>query len=270
MRRHADLGAMQRAFADMVRGASAPGDLAESIASGSERLTPAMQLAIYREQFLLRHVGALRDDFLSLENALGVEGFERLANAYLQRFPASSFTLRDLGADLARFLAETKPWSLDPLLAELARVEWAFVEAFDAPDGPTLALDSLTSLREDEWPAVRLILRPSVRCLSLAFPAHDQRLAARDAGASTRPLARPEPRASYVVVFRGNERLECLDVERDAYSLLRELARGVPLGEACELVAASSDASEAAFEAKVGGWFQQWTALRWISEVERG
>lgn len=266
----ADLRTMQRALADVVRGASSPAELGAAIAPGSARLTPAMQLAIYREQFVLRHVRALREDFLSLENALGEARFESLAAAYVQQFPPSSFTLRDLGASLVRFVEEALPWSDDPLLADLARVEWAFVEAFDAPDGPALTLESLSSLAEDDWPSVRLVLQPSVQRLALAYPAHDQRLAARAAGAGAPPVPRAEPRTSHVVVFRGKQRLECLDVEAVAYALLDELARGAPLGEACERVFALSRAPEGAFGAKVGAWFQQWTALGWLGRVERG
>ena len=65
-----------------------------------------------------------------------------------------------------------------------------------------------------------------------------------------------------MIVFRGPNLLQCLDVERDALALLDELARGTPLGEACERTAGPVG------EAKVGAWFQQWTALGLISRVE--
>jgi hypothetical protein len=265
------LASLQRALAEVLRGPRPmAGDaertnLAAEIATGNDRLSPAMQLDVYREQFFLRHLDALRDDFSSLVHLLGADSFEALGKAYLQAFPPRSFTLRDLGRELAGFVASTSPWNEDPLLAELASVEWAFVEAFDAASAPALALADVAGVPEDAWPSSRIVLQPFVQRLSLAHAAHDYRLAVRN---DEPPAARPEARTAYVIVFRGPAALHCLELDADAYALLDELARGAPLGEACERVAASSGADEAAFHDDVGAWFQQWTALGWISAIE--
>ena len=271
---HTDLASMQRALAELMRGASPIAEdadratLAQQIASGNERLSPAEQVDVYREQYLLRHLDVLRDDFLTLEHALGDAAFEALATAYLKAFPPRSFSLRDLGVDLPRFVAEVAPWSEDPLLADLARLEWAFVEAFDAPDAPPLDLATVAAVPEDAWTTARLVLQPSVQRLALRYPAHEARLAVRSGEGAA--IVRPAPAPAYLVVFRGVDRLQCLAVEADAYALLDELARGTALGEACERVAAASGASSSSFEETVGAWFQQWTALGWLSRVERG
>ena len=268
-----DLASMQRALADALRTTTSLVDrqesavFAEGIASGNERLSPAMQLDIYREQFLMRHLDVLRDDFRAVERLLGDAGFEALALAYLGAYPPSSFTLRDLGGRMTRFLAQTPPWSDDGLLADLARTEWAFVDAFDAPNAPLLEIGAIAAIEEDAWPMARIVFQPSLQRLSLGHAAHDYRIAVRD-GAAVAALHRPEPRVSYVVVYRGAERLQCLDVDAEAFALLDELARGAQLGEACERVASSSGATPTAFEEKVGAWFQEWTALGWISTVE--
>ena len=272
----AALASMQRAIAELLAGgapvASDPdrAALAEHLASGNDRLSAAEQLEVYREQYLLRHLDALREDFLTLERALGDKAFEKLASAYLKAFPPRSFSLRDLGIDLPRFVAERAPWSEDPLLADLARVEWAFVEAFDAPDAPPLDLAAVAAVPEDAWSSARLILQPSVQRLALRHPAHETRNAVRSAEPSgAAVMTRPAPSPSYVVVFRGPARLQCLAVEADAYALLDELARGTALGDACERVAAGSSTRRASFEEKVGAWFQEWTALGWLSRVAR-
>jgi len=265
------LASLQRALADVLRGATSvaadpeSSALAEGIASGNERLTPAMQVDIYREQFFLRHLDVLREDFRSLAHLLGDDAFESLAKAYLQAFPPRSFTLRDLGKDLSGFVASVRPWADDTLLADLACVEWAFVEAFDAPSAPALDLASVANVPEEAWPAARVVLQPSVQRVSLRHAAHDYRLAIRNDEAVSGP---PEARPSCVVVFRGPKALECLELEAEAYALLDELAGGTPLGEACERVAAVSSVTEEAFQEKVGAWFQQWTALGLISRVE--
>lgn len=273
-----ELASIQRAMARMVRGAGEadPEDAraAEAMAAGSERLSPSAQVAIYREQFALRHLDVLYDDFRAVAHVLGAEGFEALARGYLEAYPPRSFSLRDLGGELATFVAQAAPWSSDALLLDLVRTEWAFVEAFDAPDAPPLDHASVAALSEDAWPAVRIVLQPALQRLALAHPAHDLRLAVRAAAEDPVQLAaierRPPPSPAHVVVFRGRERLQCLDVEPRAFALLDELARGTPLGEACERVAASSYATEDELGEAVGAWFQQWTALGWISRVDHG
>ncbi|MBX3204613.1 MAG: putative DNA-binding domain-containing protein [Labilithrix sp.] len=260
---------------------------AERIASGNDRLSPVEQVDIYREQFWLRHVDVLRDDFASIEYALGDDAFERLAHAYLEACPSASFTLRDLGEDMARFLATRAPWSTEPFLAELARVEWAFVDAFDGQNAPPFDPASIAGRSEDEWPGARIVLHPALQRLTLEWPTHDYRIGARKG----EEPARPERRACHVVVYRGAELLHCLEIDADAAAMLDELARGTPLGEACERAAAKIGAAAPAgsadraassdetsgggeretplevLQGKLAGWFSEWTSLGWIRSV---
>lgn len=265
-----DLARSQAALAEIMRRATTlvddagATDIATEIAAGNERLSPVEQVDIYREQFFLRHIDALRDDFRSIEHLLGDEAFEELARAYLAAHPPTSFTLRDLGHAMEAFVARTAPWSSDPLVADLARTEWAFVEAFDAPSAPPLDPASLARIPEDAWPAVRIALQPAMQRLALGHAAHDYRLAVK----KDEHPERPEPAPWFVVVYRGPEALQFIDVEPEAFALLEELARGTPLGEACERVATSQGAAPEALEAKLGGWFQDWTRFGWISRVD--
>ncbi len=58
------------------------------------------------------------------------------------------------------------------------------------------------------------------------------------------------------------------EVEPEALALLDALAAGESLVAACDRVASSLDAAAAeALGARVGPWFQQWTAQRWIVDV---
>jgi hypothetical protein len=265
------LAKTQAELADALRRATSlkddPGMVAtaERIASGNDRLSPVEQVDIYREQFWFRHADVLREDFASIEHALGDDEFERLARAYLSECPSPSFTLRDYGIGMLQFLQTREPWSSDPFLAELARVEWAFVDAFDGPNAPPFDPATIAGVSEDAWPHARILLHPSLQRLSLAWPSHDYRIAARK---SEQPV-RPEPQDMAVVVYRGPELLHCLEIDADAAALLDELARGVPLGEACERAAAHpASGGLDALQTKLGGWFAQWTSLGWIRAVE--
>jgi hypothetical protein len=54
-------------------------------------------------------------------------------------------------------------------LAGLARLEWAFTLAFDAPQGQPLTLDDMAQLSPDEWPDLQVDLAPSVQQMLCRF-----------------------------------------------------------------------------------------------------
>ncbi len=230
--------------------------------AGNARLGPTDQLEIYREQFWLRHVGALEEDFATILRLLGHDAFHVLAERYLDAYPPTSFSLRDLGAHLADFVAREAPYRDDPLLADCARIEWAFVEAFDAPDAAPIGPEVIASMPEDAWPDARLELHPGLQRVALGHPAHRYRAAIK---AGEEP-SRPAPEAVCVAVYRGPETLQYVEVEPLAFDLLERLSRGEALGEACEAVAAGGGMAEE-LEAKVGGWFQFWSAAGWLTGV---
>jgi hypothetical protein len=235
--------------------------LAESIAAGSPRLSPASQVEVYREQFWLRHVGSLREDYATLVHLLGDEDFEVLVRGYLAAHPPKGFRLRDLGAALPGYVAHTLPWSADALLADCARLEWALIEAFDAADVPPLDPARIAGLGEDDWPRAVLVLEPSVRILSARHPVDTFRTAVRTGQAPERPAEGPVE----LVAHRRNETLYVERVTLPARVLLQGLAAGMPLGLACERAAQEALAEE--IEAALPAWFQRWTALGWIADV---
>ncbi len=277
-----DLGQLQELMAraiqrplPLVDDAADLGSLTAQAIAGNERLSPVEQLDIYREQFWLRHTGSLRDDYPSLVHILGDDAFADLSRAYLQDHPPTSYTLRDLGDRLADFLATSAPWKDDPLLLDIARLEWAFIEAFDAPDAPRLDVATLTAAAEDAWGRARVVFQPALRPLSLGFPVHELRGKVR---AGEDP-DRPDRRASWIVIYRaglGHEgstadlgTLQYVDVEPLAFELLGELGKGTPLAAACEQIAVANGLEESAdLEARVGAWFQHWAAFGWISRVD--
>jgi len=234
----------------------------ETAFTGNDRVTPIGQLDIYREQFWIRHVNCLREDFPVLVALVGEEKFEAIVRDYLEVFPPKKFQLRHLGENLADFLATRD----DQLLADLARVEWAFIDAFDAPDAPPLDPSSISAISEDDWPNARLVLHPSLQLLRLAHPANEM----RDAWWSDkdkRPIERAERKPTHVVVFRHKDLLLYTEVmDTLPFEMLSLLASGKSLGAAGDDLAASSGRGEE-IESSIGSWFTRWSGLGWISRV---
>jgi hypothetical protein len=231
--------------------------------TGNARMSPVDQLDVYREQFWLRHIGALAEDFRSIEVLLGDDAWRALCVAYLLAQPSRAYSLRYLGERFGAFVRREAPWRDDPLIGDLADLEWAFVDAWDAEDAPPLDAAKIGAIGEDAWPGARVILHPSVRALRMGWPGHVFRSAAK----RDENPARPSPEETFVVVYRGAETLEYVDVDRDAWALLDRLARGTPLGPACEAVVLDLALDAAAFEGRVGAHFQSWTQRGWVVDV---
>jgi hypothetical protein len=107
---------------------------------------------------------ALEDTFPRTRQHLGEAEFNRLSRAFVDAARAQHRALADIGAAFPDWLA-------DPLIADLARVEWAWLESYHAADAPPLAFADLAG--SDEAALLGLLVRrhPAARVVSLASAA---------------------------------------------------------------------------------------------------
>jgi hypothetical protein len=240
--------------------------------SGNARLSPAQQLEIYREQFWLRHTSALVEDFPGLGGILGQEEWEKLAEQYLSEVTPDSFDLRDLGARLPEVIERATWLSHQALCLDMARLELAYIEVFDARDSSPLAPERLATIPEETFAEARLVIAPSVRLLSVRYPVGNLRRKLR--ANPDEPVPIPDESPQQLVVYRLERQLWDMPVSKVAFTFLAGLASGKTLGAAAELAVSRPEAEpEAATEAEtelsasIGKWLQEWTAKGLISDV---
>lgn len=130
---------------------------------GSAALSAEQGLAIYHHAYRARLLEALRGDYPAVHGWLGDQQFDALAGAYVDAHPSRHFSLRWLGAELANFIDGYLLAEQAAPLAELARLEWAFGLAFDAPAGQPLSLEQMAGLPAADWPSLQVRLLPSVQ-----------------------------------------------------------------------------------------------------------
>ncbi len=240
---------------------------AARFAAGNGRLSPAAQLDIYREQFWLRHVNSLQEDYGTLVALLGDGGFMELSRAYFGAMPPCDWSLRNLGARLPAFVAANAPWSTDVFLAECAHFEWAFMEAFDAKDSAPFDPACIEGASEDDWDRATLRFHPSLRLVHATHPVHEFRAAVRRGEVPARP--QPSLDGVRVAVHRTASGLTTTEVAELPARLLAKVMAGVALAPACEAVVVEARGSidEAAMAAEVSRWFQEWTGRGWLVGV---
>ena len=240
-------------------------ELAKRHVTGNDRLLPVEQLEIYREQFWLRHTSSLVEDFPGVGGILGQDDWQRLIEEYLEACPPAEFSLRDLGKRFPEFVSRCEWLPQRELCADMARLEWAYLEAFVAADGEQLDASALAQIPEAAWESARIELSPALRRLSVSYPVAELRRRLRTSGDEHVPIPEPEPQK--IVVYRRERELYDRVVEPGAFALLGALAEGAPLVAACERALAEVPEQAEPIEASIGAWFQTWAELGWIARV---
>jgi hypothetical protein len=138
-------------------------------------------------------------------------------------------------------------------LADLARLEWARVEAFDAADAELLHGADLDAIAPADWPVLRLALVPSCRVIECAWPVHE--IWAGTAPTDRRPTTLRVWREGWSVSHAPMG-----DLERTLFPLLR---RGEPFARLCEAADDGGDPEAAARQ--VGGLLMRWLEDRLLA-----
>ena len=235
-------------------GSRAP--IAERIRS-DRGIPPEERLAVYRHGYFARLHAVLRDDYGALHAVLGEAAFHDLAKLYLMAHPPRSYTLRDVGASLPEFLAGPVAEFFEarwPFAPDLAALEWALVDVFDAPDDRLLDREALVVLPPAGWAALALELVAAHRIFAFDWPVH--RL--RHAFSSQQPMPEIEPRPTQVLVHRHREQVfvrSLGDLEERALAWVRE---GCDFAAICGR--AADEHGDAGSPSEVLGLLEQWLA----------
>jgi hypothetical protein len=224
--------------------------------------------------YWFRLLDSVREDCPGLRALLGERAFDRLAQAYLARYPSRSFTLRNLCSRLEQFVAEeprlTAPRSA--LAREIARFEWAQTAAFDGPSRPVISSAQIAATPPSR---LRLGLQPYLTLLVLEHPLDEWVIAVKrrnalrgeasqamigEAGSRRRPRRPAPPRRGriHLAVHRHENRLFYKRLEPAAFRILTALGAGATLS------AALATAGPRAKPAAIQRWFESWRALGWF------
>ena len=159
------LATLQSRFLNYLRARS--DDVRAQVRGGPKAGVDTM-LGIYRNAYAIRLIKILRGDFSRLHRLVGDAMFDRLAGDYLAAQPSTSFSVRWVGAGLPDFLAAHETWRRNPELAQLARLEWAQIMAFDAADVPLARREDLAPIAPADWPNLVFAPHASVQVLAIS------------------------------------------------------------------------------------------------------
>ena len=161
----------------------------------NDRLTSFERLEIYNRQYWFRLFSCFEEDFSGVQAVVGRKRFQALMRAYLETHPSTSFSLRNLGSQLVSWLKENPAWT-EPhseMALEMARLEWADIEAFDNAIWPPLTLEARAQIGAES----RLTLQPHLRLIEAHHAIDDALIELRhESGSRDRPAITPRPAMS--------------------------------------------------------------------------
>lgn len=210
---------------------------------GNARMAPTDQLQVYNGAYLARLVEVLQGDHGALQHVLGEPAFHALMAKFLAAHPSRHPNLNQLGAPLPAFVASRRSLPQRAFLAELATLERAVAESFDAPEFRAVTPDEMAAVPPERWGKARLQLNPSVRLFAFRHPVDPFYQAWKE----DQPIAVPKPAPSWLLVYRRDDRVWRQRLAKPAHAVLTALAAGQPLGAAIE---------QAAGAEQVGEWFR--------------
>lgn len=230
--------------ADTPEGASMH-EVAASYITHSARQTPFERLEIYNRSYWFRAFEAVADDFPALRVVLGNTRFNALVLAYLAGNPSRSWTLRNLSSQMPQWLAANPAYAgrMHRLALDIAKLEWAYIEAFDSRSEPPLSAEEIQAIAPDDG----LSLQPHLQLLQLSYPVDDLVLAVhrelpeREMVSNTSltlqkhrraKLPSLPPQVIYLAVHRFHDSVYYRRIDQSTFRLLVALRDGGSMAEA--------------------------------------
>lgn len=209
---------------------------------------------VYRYAYGSRLVEAMRSDHELLHTYLGDEMFDEMGHAYVAASPSQHPNLRWFSQSLLGFLKATAPYSDYPVLSDLAALEKALNDAFDAKDAPAVAVADMAGFAPEVWQDLKFIAHPSAIRLDLTTNASEVWRALKNDETPPDAVKLEEP--CRLLIWRQDVRPLFRELAAEEAMMWDEAAAGIPFGVLCSMLATYDDPEGAA--ARGAGYLHGW------------
>jgi hypothetical protein len=187
-------------------------------------------------------------------------------------------TRKDLGSRLVEWLERNPTYggSCQALAIDMARLEWAHIEAFDNAAEKALGPEDLLELGPD----FRARLQPYIRLLWLKYPVDDLRIRV-DSSDEEREVPsnaalkqkhdkttgrgiKLKPDRIFLAVHRLDETVYYRRLSHEEYLLLHAISQETPFGKAIDTAFKQSSAPVEEQQKMLEDWFANWAQLGWL------
>ena len=190
------------------------------------------RLDIYRNTVAVGLGQTLAEIYPVVQALVGAAFFNAMAQIYFQRNSPASPVLAEYGRRFGDFIDTFDPARDVPHLADVARLERAWLDAWNAADCPPIDIEHLSSISEAAIDELRISLHPSASLLSSAGPhvsiwqAHQDHQTPDLSGIADVP--------EYALVVRPGMDVYVISLTRESYLFAEKLSQGESLGGVCD------------------------------------
>ena len=126
---------------------------------------------VYRNNVTVSLIDALADTFPATQRIVGEEFFRAMARLYVRHCPPTSPLLFEYGPGFADFIENFEHARDLPYLADVARIERAWLDAYHAADADPLAQEQLAAVPPDRLGETVFVPHPASHVMRSRFSA---------------------------------------------------------------------------------------------------
>jgi hypothetical protein len=230
----------------------------------NSRTTRDVLLGVYRHAYVARLVEVAGSDYPRLKAYMGDAEFDEMLRGYVAVCPSRHPNVRWFARRLPEYLSSASPYADQPVLRDLAMIERALNDAFDAVDAPVLGLKDLARHSPERWGDLTFSPQPSAARLDLSTNAFAIWRALKDEEDAPSALTLPE--RERLVVWRNDVTPTVRALLPEEAMMWDEACKGVRFAILCELAATYADADGAALRA--AQYMQGWIAEGMLSKAK--
>jgi hypothetical protein len=206
-----------------------PAQAAPAIVTGPRGKKAGKRYAVYRNNVTVSLIEALAAIYPAVQRITGPDFFRAMARFHVRGTPPNSPLLFDYGRDFPDFIAGYEYAQAMPWLADVARIERAWLDAYHARDAAPLSSARLSAIAPERLADMVFIPHPAMRILRSAYSAVTIFAANRDSAPTVRiDASRPED----ALITRPEFDVTVRRLPPGGAIFATRLAAGEPLGEA--------------------------------------
>ncbi|MGF6310494.1 hypothetical protein ABIB82_004752 [Bradyrhizobium sp. i1.8.4] len=142
-----------------------------SVVTGPNGKAAAKRYNVYRNNVMVSLIDALAATYPAVQRITGVDFFRAMARFHIRETPPTSPLLFEYGRDFPSFIeryeyAQSLPW-----LADVARIERAWLDAYHAADAAPFSPIALSKVAPDQLTDLVFTTHPATRIIRSSFAA---------------------------------------------------------------------------------------------------
>nr|WP_321482420.1 DNA-binding domain-containing protein [uncultured Cohaesibacter sp.] len=191
------------------------------------------RFGVYRNNVIVSLTEALMASFPTILALVGEEFFRAMARVFITSHPPRSAILSRYGDMFGSFLDGFEPVQSFPYLGDVARIEFAWHEAYHAANQSPLDPTVLQQISPDKLADLTFTLHPACRLLASPYPAYSIWAAHKEeAPQATMATVSDEPEDC--LITRPQWDVMAIKLPSGGFAFLSALEKGLCLGQATE------------------------------------